>query len=238
MSERDSLFADGFVASLGYAGGHYDEVRGHHAIIVHTTGAGVLRRFREEGLAHEDTTPLDTAVRIYSRIMGASSGFAAPHYVVGQDGRCVQVCRETFAAHHVGAVTEFGFRRLAAKRLYALPTVVWSAGCKWWFERWPHVRSPLDLAGGQLWAGGSCNRNTIGVEVVPPDVDRPSEEPWSPACWETLRELLPDISERRHIPWEREHIITHSDAHPVARSTKGRAWDPPSSQWSWEILDA
>lgn len=236
--ERDSTVATRFVPSLGYAGGHYDDVRGHHACVLHTTGAGIIRRFREEGHEKGDDTPLDTAVRVYSRIMGASSGFAAPHYVIGQDGECVQMCREVFAAHHVGSKAELGFRRWLAPRLYALPRAAWGVNCAWWFAQWPDIRSPLDLAGGQLWAGGSCNRNSIGVEVVPPDVDEPNKAPWSPAAWVTLRALVEDIAERRRIPWERERIISHSDAHPVARSAKGKAWDPSQAQWSWERLVA
>ena len=64
-------------------------------------------------------------------------------------------------------------------------------------------------------------------------MDDPSG-PWSSACWRSLAELVVDIAGRREIPLEREHVPTHSDVHPLARtSASGRAWDTVAEQWSW-----
>ncbi|MFT3924415.1 MAG: N-acetylmuramoyl-L-alanine amidase [Myxococcales bacterium] len=111
---------------------------------------------------------------------------------------------------------------------------------EWWAERWPGFSSPRDLAGGRLWDHQSCNANTIGIEVVPPFDD--AAEAWSPACWATLRNLVLDITSRHGIPMKREYVVTHSDAHPVARTNdKGNPWDPGVRQWagwpsSWTVV--
>lgn len=201
------------------------------AIVVHTTGGGILARYRREGAAKGDATPHDTAVRVYTRIMPASG-----HYVVGQASEVVQVVPETHVAHHVGGAGSGPYARAR-----------WgSAEHDWWRERWPGLASPRDLAGGLLWAPGvasvgkpaaaGCNANTIGIEVVPPLAG--ATRPWSDECWAALAALVADVAERHAIPLEREYVITHSDAHPLSRTARGQPWDVAPSQWTWERMAA
>ena len=43
-----------------------------------------------------------------------------------------------------------------------------------------------------------------------------------------------DIRERRDIRLALETVVSHSDAHPLARSSRGQPWDPAPIQWSYE----
>lgn len=212
----DSEVATEYVQSLGHRRGVMGERKSHSAIVVHTTGSGPIARWRRQAARFGEATPFETAIRIYRTIMDD-----APHYVVGQGGECVQVTPEESAARHVGA---------RDSHVYAATD--WHAARKyaWWRARFPGIRSPRELAGGWLWADGSCNAHTDAIEVVPP-VDDP-RAPWSDACWLTLRRLVHDLSERHSIPVTREHVVTHSDAHPWARTTDaGAPWDPGIRQW-------
>jgi hypothetical protein len=220
---EDSPVATSFRAGLGFRRGLLDErITPAVGVIIHTTGAGIINRFVREGARKGDASPFATAVRVYTKIMNDSG-----HYVVGQGGECVQVVPESHVARHVGS---------ASAAVYARPRARWtSADVAWWTKRWPGLESPHALAGGLLWGGGSCNRNTYGIEVVPPDHPN-TRGAWSLACWRTLARLVLDIAARRDIACDREHVVTHSDAHPLSRSAKGAPWDPAPEAWSWERM--
>lgn len=216
---KDSLIATAFVESLGSSSKKYKQRGAVSAVVVHTTGNGPLKRWRDERNIPGKTqpTPFLTAVhRTYGQI-----NVNGPHYVVGQKGECMQVCSEKLGAFHVGSQGGATYER-----------VDWlEVKYEWWAERWPGLDSPRDLAGGRLWDNGSCNANTIGIEVVPPLDDAAGG--WSQDCWATLRALVVDITTRHGIPLQREYVVTHSDAHPMARTTdKGDPWDPGMRQWA------
>ena len=224
QATTDSHVASRFVAALGYRRGLCAARPGPPvAVVVHTTGGGVVARYLREGARKGDATPFDTGVRIYTTIMEDSA-----HYVVGQAGECVQVVPESLAARHVGG---------SGSVVYARPQSQWmTSGLGWWGDRWPDLATPYELAGGQLWRGGSCNRSTVGVEVVPPLSG--ARGAWSPECWAALAALVSDVCARHGIPADREHIVTHSDAHPASRSAKGAPWDPGPGSWSWDRMAA
>jgi hypothetical protein len=211
------------VPSLGYRDGSYKERGGPvSAIVVHTTGGGPVRRFEDakERTKFGYTSPFDAGVRIYRDLMDAG-----PHYVVGQlKGEVAQVAPENVIAWHVGSSGAHIYDRKS-----------WSTtATKWWPVRWAPLKSPFELAGGKLWSGGSCNTNTVGIEVVPPAKD--VRGAWSDEAWATLVALVSDIAKRHGVPVDKTHIVTHSDAHPLARSAAGKPWDPPPKQWSWEAF--
>lgn len=202
------------------------ELRSHPpaAIVVHTTGAGPVTRFEDgsQRTRHGWKCPGDAAAWIYGNVMDFSA-----HYVIdGEGGQLVQIVPEDHIAQHVGHSEYASFMRGS-----------WSTReTAWWFERWPGKKSPLELAGGKLWTGGSCNRNTIGIEVAP----RPGDPRggWTDAAWDRLVKLLREVGGRYGIPLDREHVISHSDATPHSRSTAaGVPWDPGHSQWSPELLE-
>lgn len=206
--------------SLGLKRGKYKPRASYSAIVVHTTGAGLIRRWRKQGKRFNESSPFETAIRVYTRMMNAG-----PHYVVGQGGELAQVCPEYLAAWHVGSRNS---GRYSGR--------VWGTqNTTWWRRRWPQFESPHELAGGKLWDGGSCNDNSIGIEVVPPAHD--PKGAWSDECWETLLRLILDISDRKGIPVDRFHVISHSDAHPRARSSRGLPWDTPPRQWTPELFE-
>ena len=210
------------------------------AIVNHTTGMGPVRRFLDEKQRrrHGWRDPFEAALWIYENVMDAG-----PHYVVGQEeGQIAQVCPEDRAAWHVGGKGGRAYRREG-----------WmDARTEWWHDLFPGMGSPRELAGGRLWLpydpapslleklrrsrwtawreAGSVNANTDGIEVVPPE----DGGPWSDACWRNLVELHHDLADRHVIPLDSHHVVSHSIAHPLSRSTAdGRPWDPPSTQWTW-----
>lgn len=206
--------------SLGYRRGRFAPRASYAAIVVHTTGRGVLARFAREGERKGDASPFETALRIYATIMDA-----APHYVIGpRPGEIAQVTPESHAAWHTGSS---GWRRYQRPR--------WAGtACAWWHERWPELASPLDLALGEVWAGHSPNANTVGIEFVP-DPDDPTG-PLTAAAWASFVVLQADIRRRRAIPLHPARILTHSDVAPLSRSARGRPWDLAPDQWRWELF--
>lgn len=81
---KDSPIASAFVESLGSSTHKYKQRGAVLAVVVHTTGNGPLKRWRDEknipGKAQ--ATPSLTAVhRTYRKI-----NVNGPHYVVGQEG--------------------------------------------------------------------------------------------------------------------------------------------------------
>lgn len=242
----DSYVADFARPSLGYRKGKYEErTRDPVAIVVHTTGFGPVRRYRDpkQRKRHGWADPFDAALTIYERIMSAG-----PHYVVGQGGQCAQVAPEDVCAWHVGGRKA---RPYAAADRRDKPEAWAHSDARryaWWFDRWVPYTNPRQLAGGHLWdayskptgarvalssLAGSVNANTIGIEVVPPPEG--AHEMWSVLCWETLTDLICDIAARYSIPLRREHVLCHSDAHPIARTAaNGAPWDTYETQWTWE----
>jgi hypothetical protein len=217
------------------------------AVVHHTTGAGPVNRATKPewawwrsrwGIRDGDT--LQAAVVVYAKISPAS-----PHYVIGQNGQIVQLVPESHAAWHVGG---------AGSRPYFTEEQRWPFRGRydWWRKRWPGLLSPRELAGGHLWdpsvteptlemairsrlAIGSCNANSLGIEVVAPATD--PQGPWSTDAWMALTRLTLDICDRHKIPVARECVISHSDCHPLNRTTsRGTPWDPSPAAWSWETF--
>ena len=232
----DSPVARAYLPSLGVRKRIFAPRASVSAVVIHTTGSGVIRRWKKQGPRFKEKTPFDTAVRIYTRLMKAGG-----HYVVGQDGQVVQLVPEHLAAWHVGSRKARLYRGRWMRPKY-----------QWWADRWKGYDSPLELIGGDLWRPydkdasvdwrtrwisrhGSCNANTIGIEVVPP-IDDPKSS-WSDSCWRSIALLTADICYRSSLPIERGRILSHSDAHPISRTTRsGRPWDPWADQFSWETF--
>lgn len=230
--------------SLGYRKRKFERRRRPPvAIIVHTTGGGPARRltapqftaWRKNVDFPRDT--FESAIRIYQSIM-----IECAHYVVGQEpGQIAQVAPESECAWHVGGKGGGAY----SKRFERWRT----ADTGWWRDEFPELTSPRELAGGELWrpyghavglrvawnqfwAGGSVNANAVGVEVACP-LAQPAG-PWSDAAWSNLVALVFDIARRHSIPLDRHYIVSHSAAHPIARSANGKPWDPSARAWSWD----
>lgn len=206
MFSPDSYVAAFVSPSRGYRRGKYSERRSVAAYVVHTTGSGILRRWKAQGKRHGEATPFETALRVYGRLMDAS-----PHYVVGQqEGQVAQVCPEHLAAWHVGSRN---YRRYSRWK-----HPLRSSRYHWWRKEFPLLESPVELLDGRLWNGGSVNSNTLGVECVPP-----LDGEWSDAFYRNLQELLQELDERHQATW----AVTHSVADPVGRTNKFGPWDLP-----------
>jgi hypothetical protein len=234
---------------LGYRRGKLTErYVAPSAVVIHTTGAGPGRRALDDKFAVWRSRldiprgdALRCAVVLYTHVMDA-----AGHYVVGQDGTIVQVVPESFCAWHVGG---------SGSRPYFNNPTGWHRGSKhaWWVARWAGYESPRNLGGGHLWdppkaslglvnrvrAGlpiGSANANSIGIEVVP-DARNPTA-PWSAEAWDAVARLVLDVCARNEIPVKRDRVFSHSDAHPLSRTTpSGHPWDPSPAQYSWDRFE-
>lgn len=188
---------------------------GIRGIVLHTTGAGPWLRWKRDPELH--ASPYDAARYIYERISPYSG-----HYLVdGDTGGVTRLVDVEYRAWHVGSARAWR---------YKLPGWSVGKGFGWWNTRFPGCSTPRDLLGGALWREGSANDLCIGIEVSPPKMG--PRDPWSPACWRSLRNLIRHLGNEHAIPLDRYHVITHSDAHPLARSTKrGSPWDPAPKQW-------
>jgi len=108
-------------------------------IILHHTGAGVLKRAKQWNV-----TPDEAAVRVYEKIMDYSG-----HYVVGESG-IYQIVPETHQAWHT-----------ASPKLSA-----WNKDeFQWWVRRWPYADTPRDVVPGSSVQGWRPN-HLIGIEIV------------------------------------------------------------------------
>ena len=187
-------------------------------IIIHTTGAGPWSRYNANKTRFE--APYDAAKYIYERI----SPYSGHYLVSGDNGSAARLVDTNVRAWHVGA---------KGRWRYKFRGTGWSKdkGFGWWFTRFPGCNGPRDLLDGLLWSPRSANDLTIGIEVAPPS-SGPRDE-WSDATWRTLRLLVGNLARRYGIPLDRYHVFTHSDAHPLARTTKsGSPWDPGPRQWT------
>lgn len=233
--ETDSLLARRFEPSYGTATGKFAPRNSYSAIVVHTTGWGPVSKHLSN--PQKFPTPLDAAVHIYKNMPYSA------HYVIDQEGTIIQMCPEALASWHVGGSKAWRYQNAWLTSRYT-----------WWRERWPELQSPVELAEGKLWtpypkealAGplkyfrrlywasrrGSVNANTIGIEVIPSNSGPRSS--WSSQAWKALVGLCQDIHHRRGIPLTKHHLLSHSDACPISRTTRnGDPWDPWESQWSW-----
>lgn len=179
-------------------------------IIVHHTGVGLIARWKREVKVKPSRQPLDTAINLYRNVLPVS-----PHWVIDQNGEFAQVCDEAYAAHHTGTAGHQMYRK-------SVPA--------YWSNRWKPfgVNSPYDLLGGLLWATGSANNSTVGIEIVPNPKN--ATGPWSEECLTTLRHMAFAIAERHGFPCDALHVVGHYDAHPLKRQKdSGAPWDP------WEV---
>jgi hypothetical protein len=226
--ERDSYLVDWIAPSRGFRRGKfliYGTRKSYSAIIVHTTGVGVLKKAKRWKIP-----PIAAAARIYGTQMDASG-----HYVIcGNTGELIQTCSEAQAAWHVGS---------RGSKPYSKPNWARSTWAKkvrkknveWWSQRFPMYQSPFELAGGKLWTPRgnkmTCNANALGIEMVPNFED--PQGPWTNNAWDKLIQLVFDVSDRRSIPIGSDFILSHSEAHPLSRTRNNLPWDPSGSQYDY-----
>lgn len=191
--------------------------------VIHTTGAGPLRRFRStsERRRFGYTSPMDAALRTYHELMDEGPEFV----ICGDTGRVVRTGLPYECTWHVGSRGGQPYHSEG-----------WARRCdRWWRARWPLLTSPVELCHGRLWKNDSVNTNTRGVEVVPPQSG--ATHPWLPATIHSLRWLLHALARFDGVRLSNQTVITHSDAHPLSRTTRsGEPWDPGPTQWNEKVL--
>jgi N-acetyl-anhydromuramyl-L-alanine amidase AmpD len=188
----------------------------YEGVVVHTTGAGPWVRWRKQQAAF--ASPFEAALHVYSKV-----SIYSPHFVVcGTSGEVTQLDPVDQHCFHVGSRATRAYRKN-----------VWTSGkdLEWWFNRFPYISSPAGLLDGNLWTKASANALTVGIEVAPPSSG--PRDAWSEECWDSLYGLTAWLCHRNDIPRDRYHVFTHSDAHPLERTTEsGAPWDPSPSQWT------
>lgn len=216
----DSSLARRFAPSRGYTREKYDERGVIRGVVLHQPGQAAWKLFREGVKAGPwrkrrlvtFAKPLDGLVWIYQNRMDA-----APHYAVHRF-EVVQLVPERLAAWHCGSRN---YKR------YLKPN--WGKGAKFsgWRERcFPH-KSPVDLASGELWLGGSVNDNVVGLELL-----REEDGRLHPETLEMAAEMNVDLRQRHEIPTAPGRLCDHFMVDPFARVTRfGEPWDLDRRDW-------
>jgi N-acetyl-anhydromuramyl-L-alanine amidase AmpD len=193
------------------------------AIIIHQTSLGPYNRHIRNKLLHP--TPLDAANHIYSNIMSESGHFT----VCGVTGNWVQNVPINYVAHHCA-------NRGSAPKWPNINNIHYhpktSLGYNWWYQTFPTLTNPNDLAQKGLWLNNNANANTIGIEIVPhinPQI------PFSNSCWQSVKYIIEYCYLKYDMERFRENIITHSEANPLTRTSKGKPWDLYAPTWTEDI---
>ena len=136
-----------------------------------------------------------------------------PHFAVAPDGEIYHLVDISRIAYHV-AVSDEQRSAYAGDWAKSPPA--------WWRERWPTVRSPLDLA-----TGLAPNGTSIGVELIGHGGKH------TEAQYVTLVRLLLDLRRDGGPLISRETLLSHSDVNPLARSNSRGPTDPgPAFDWA------
>jgi len=208
-----------------------------HAVIIHTTGSGIVGKALKK-----DLDPLDYAASYYAR-----KNSYASHYLVGYDGTVVGTVPENLVAYHAGvskgrrSIYQQGrgrWPRHVKRGKDIVDTGKHQARYDDWLERWPDLDSPVDLLPGR-----GVNSQTIGVDFLAP---LPGEKhPKTQIMW--VRALVMDIVDRynlgtvsgslvEELEIPKAAVLRHADVDPLARSTARGGWDPP--RYAFEALCA
>lgn len=179
-------------------------------IVIHTTGSGPDRR--SAASPERFPTPYEAAMHIYTKI----TPYCGHFLLDGETGHVTSLVPPETVAWHVSSKGGRSYRW----RYWKKPL--------WWENRWPHLKSPRQFMGGYAWKP-SVNRATIGIEIVGPP-GRP-RGPWSDAAWARLFALTHNLSHFYGFPMNRTTVVTHSDIHPLSRTSRGAPWDPGFAQW-------
>jgi len=209
--------------------------------VVHHTGVGVLKRFKRDKHRFGWGSPTDAAVHVYTRIMNA-----AGHYVVGYQGEVVQIVPDDFAAWHAGYGSQRRSSRMADKftRLWydrrdSRKEPRWFAWNKrryeWWQDRWYNTKG---YTSPTAWFPKlRVNDHSLGIELVstPGHEPFPHSQLYGGPLGPGLVGLVERLSSEYAISVDKDHVLTHSDVVPLARTTKsGRPWDPPPEKYSFQ----
>lgn len=187
-------------------------------LICHTTGSGVLR--------HPD--PLEWALDYYSGPKAYTS-----HYLIDWEGGLWGIVPENEVAYHAGindadrALYARGPKHWAKFLRPVVPSrPPWPeriislekgrvefdtgfAGFDWWFERWLHHNSPLDIT-------GDPNGESIGVDLLA------HKGGFTDKQHSALKTFVKDCQERYGLL----PLLGHSDVHPIQRCDLHGPWDP------------
>jgi hypothetical protein len=200
-------------------------------IIIHHTGVGVLSRYLKQRDRYGWNDPIDAAVHVYTRIMSSSG-----HYVIGYAGEIVQHVPDDWSAWHAG----YGNQRKRSRRAEWFATWKYSRKDKankplwlvrkdrrfdWWANKWWYehgYQSPCEW-----FPSLDVNRHTIGIELL----STPLKTPFPAPQIQSLKMLVQDLCSEYGIPCDRDHVLTHSDVCPLARTTTtGKPYDPPPAK--------
>lgn len=195
--------------------------------LIHTTGGGVTREAREEGIK-----PIDWALRYYIGSQNGSNGYkwGGPHYVGDHDGTLYQIAPDNVKTAHCGGRSEKypnGTRQhyIDGSWIMKIPHSVVEA----WRKKWPLTRHPYSL-----FPSRDPNTDYVGLELIPVG-DGFGGEPMRPGLRFTKAQhdcaikLGLDLGLRHEWPesWHRAgRLVGHEDVDILNRSDKVGGWDP------------
>ncbi len=192
------------------------------AVIIHTTGSGIVRRALREGL-QEEKEILDYCAGRMTRPWAYS-----PHYLVGWDGTIINLVPEGTVAYHAALPRKH-------VRIYKRGIGIWKQHrgrepektdrilqrYDEWSDRWPELDNPVQLV------GPGVNSVTIGCDLLAPvpGEQHPLEQ------LQKMAYLVLDVLQAHGLVVERRTVLRHSDVAPFTRFTKRGGWDPPRASF-------
>lgn len=206
-----------------------------YGLCVHTSGAGVNKRAKEQG-THPDQVALD-----YYEDARYST-----HYVIGLEG-CWQLTDDMERVQHVGFTDpKRGLGASELRQFYlsgAWETELPPRFVERWKKQWPGYKSP-----SHLYPSRYPNDDFVAVECIPCDG---FAEPLAPGLRFTAGQhvqvamLAVDLAERHGWPegwWKTPRLCTHESLGPHNRLSGSNAWDPGvlrDRPWfDWELVKA
>lgn len=209
------------------------------AVIVHTTGGGIVTKALKAG-----KDPLQYAADYYARPNAYASGylvgpFANEEYDAAGDDTIVGTVPDNLVAYHAGVSKA----RLA---LYRVGYDIWArhilqggnlvdtgrvqARYGDWRARWPGADSPLDLLPG---FERGVNAITLSADLLAPE---PGHAHADLQCrW--MASLVGELLERHGLSPSKGTVLRHSDVDPLTRSSPRGGWDPPQNAFA-RVCDA
>lgn len=206
-------------------------------IIYHNTGSGMPAKAAKVADPRRDPVAFDRAARDWYE----KTGFKFyPNILIGVSGMAMELAPLNITTWHVPTLpSQYAERNWPE---FADPLNGGGKGWvrhgrdpkqvyDWWFERWPGIKSPLDLI------SRSVNANTVAVDFIP----MPDGSGFTEAQMKTGAMVAQMLSDKYGIPKDRKHHLGHEDIHPVRRGTIkqrggriiGQPWDP-GKKFDWD----
>lgn len=183
-------------------------------IVLHTTGWGlgherIWKKYKQGKITLQEFGEMYASFQ--SRLQ------YNPHGTVTPTGELFQFAPFKYRTHHTGSG-----KRLAYANGSWLKKPTKPMG--WWQDRFPTLKSPLDLPGWEPFRVGrkmrySINSRSIAFDLIPAGGQYTDEQ------YDKLAEVVAYTLHELDIPADRFHVVDHSEIAPLDRTNTKGPWD-------------